>query len=292
MPGMRFIAAAGLAMATHVYGADEQARAAFEQAFDRQHALPGYVEHQFSRFPLRTGGAGGTTSTGSERETLTIEHMGDRQRQLIAGVGEIVWANGRVARRFNLSPQVAQIRAAATTTPLEGLRTVAGVAGSLKDIYDYLSQGPVGVFLGAMTAVDQATQMLSSGAGKADLSRAADMLEQQTLWRCEPDDPPSHHPGKVISTHQLADESISGVPTHVYSETRVFEFIAAPLTNGTEDTGDTSLRGYSMQSRAWVRTADGLPLRSELVFPGGRLRTEYEYPAAVEFAVPECATRP
>lgn len=291
MTGMKFIATATLAISTQVCAADEQARAALEQAFDRQRALPGYVEHQFSRV-LEPNGTS-APAMGPERETLTIEHSGERQRLLMRDAGEMVRANGRVAHRFNVSPQVAQIRAAATTTPMEGLETVSDVIGSLKSTYDFLSQGPVGVFLGAMTVFDQASQMLSRGGGQAALFQVADMLEQQSAWRCDPDVPGAQHSGKVIDSQQLADESIANVPVHVYSETREFDF-AAPPRRIEASGAEAPPRGFRVQSRSWLRASDGLPLRSELMISGrGILRTEYEYPSApVEFALPECVTRP
>src|SRR5450755_4741069 len=56
MQPTRLIAGACVLLATSVYGADDgQARTALNQAFARQRAMPGYVEHQMGRMPLVPG---------------------------------------------------------------------------------------------------------------------------------------------------------------------------------------------------------------------------------------------
>jgi hypothetical protein len=117
---------------------------------------------------------------------------------------------------------------------------------------------------------------------------AADMLEKASgRWRCEADKPGNFHTGKVIDVQQLADEAVDGMPAHVYSQVRVFEFDRS-RPDGDDDE-DLPRRDFRV--RAWVRIADGLPIRSELVLPGGnRQRIEFAYPAKVEFDLPDCVT--
>lgn len=49
--------------------------------------------------------------------------------------------------------------------------------------------------------------------------------------------------------------------------------------------------GERSAARLSERVSDGMPLRSELSFPGGTsLRTEYDYPeAAPDISLPRCA---
>lgn len=58
MKWMSFLVGAGALLVTGACGAeDEQARTAVDQAFARQRALPGYVEHQFGHLPVEPGAA-------------------------------------------------------------------------------------------------------------------------------------------------------------------------------------------------------------------------------------------
>ena len=228
-------------------------------------------------------------STGPEREVLTIEHAGKTRRELLSGGGEIVRANGRIAYRFDLTPQVVQLRAAATVDFGEAaIEQIGSVRDTIRAVTTEIAQGGVaGVLFAAMTAFDQASNTLNAAAGPAQILGVAEMLEKLSgKWRCEADSPAGFHAGKVIDVQQLADETIDGVPAHVYSQVHVFEFDMSRPASGDED---SPRRDFRVRSRAWVGIADGLPIRSELALPGGnRQRIEFAYPAKVEFAFPDC----
>ena|SRR5450631_1066784 len=104
------------------------------------------------------------------------------------------------------------------------------------------------------------------------------MLERLSgVWQCQPD-PLPQPPGQLLVAEPLADDTVGEVPAHVY-------FAVWALGSGQH--------GYQLESRVWLRLSDGLPLRSELSLPGGSsIRTDYEYPAALDIPLPRCATPP
>jgi len=258
---------------------------------DLMESLPGGTALADATLPTLPPAVDGAPiiSTGPEREILTIEHAGKKRRDLLSGAGEIVRANGRIAYRVDLTPQVVQLRAAATVDLGDrGIEQVGRVRDSIRAVAAEIAQGGLaGLLMAAMTAFDQASSTLNAAAGPAQILGVADKLEGLSgKWQCGADNPASFHAGKVIDVQQLADEAIDGVPAHVYSQVRVFESDRSPTAN---DDDDSPRRDFRLRSRAWVRIADGLPIRSELAMPGGnRQRIEFAYPAKVEFDLPDC----
>jgi len=326
---------------------DANARAALKKAFDRQAALPGYVEHQFGRMPVmptadagslagdiaarvkeRVGAKvrekvsaataqvpGGATvadsalarpeeeaadeelavTLGPVTEVGTIEHTGKVQREIFpGGLGEIVRANGRMAYKLDLGPQIGQLRRAATLDTIEGAvaqaRSVRDTIKSLAGLAETGVFGAVGLLIGFL---DEARARLISDRSTAELLKvAAEMEKTSGKWQCQPDDFDEGDAGTVHEVRQLADEAIGGVPAHVYEEVRVFELDATMLAEAAAE-GAAPAGDFRTQTRTWVRISDGLPLRSEFQLPSGdSQRTDYEYPANVRFTVPECLGKP
>ena len=296
MKWISFLAATAMLLATAVCGAEEDlARTTVNEAFARQKALPGYVEHQFGQLPIVPSAAeiserAAARSTeqadaepviemGPEQEIATIEHSGNREHQLLAnGLGEIVRGDGRMAYKVTVPAQVTSRLSAVTAESTDELakegqstlRTIKALSAALA------RGGSIDVVGAAMGALDAVTQLLSHARSTADLIKAAAMLQSLSgVWQCQRD-PVPQHPSKLLSVEPLADRSIGRVRAHVY--TAVWGL-------------DSTQGGFQLESRVWIRVSDGLRLRSELSFPGGTsLRTEYEYPdAAPDISVPQCA---
>lgn len=300
--------------------ADLAARAALQAAFDRQEALPGYVEHLFGRAPVMPAGGsplagvvverlteklreqvsqaasqapvGGvladsalarlqdqkddtiTITFGPEQKFTTIQHAGKRQRETFSeGAGELVRANGRMALLLNLEPQITRLKRIAAVNVAETvIDEVQSVQATLKSLSQGLIQtGAAGVLGAGIGIFDEVTQILANARATAQIFRAVGMLEKMSgHWQCTPDDS-LVDAAESDEVRQLADEAMDGVTTHVYEQTRVFS------------------GGFRIQTLTWVRITDGLPARSVFVLPtGDRQRTEYEYPASVEFELPDC----
>jgi len=332
MKRISFLAGAGMLLATGVYGAeDEPARLAVNEAIARQKALPGYVEHQFGRLPVEPGAAETLVDAatarikeqaieklqekvaqatahapvtaelsnramarlgdqaevelaipmGPEREVVTVEHAGKRERQVTAdGRGEVVRGGGQMAYKYTVPPQATAMQLATTVeSTAEVVKQAKSTVASIKAFSSALAKGATGDIVGAaMGAFDEVIRLFNSARFTADLVEATIRLERLSgSWQCRPD-PGPQYVAKLIAVEPLADETVGSVPTHVYFA--VWAFGSAP-------------GGYELESRMWIRVSDGLPLRSELFVPGGSsLRTDFEYPAMVEVALPRCAPPP
>jgi len=297
MKWMSFLAAPAILLTALVYGAGEDlARTAVNQAFARQKALPGYVEHQFGRLPIEPRAAEvGEHATarsaeqddaepviemGPEQEIATIEHSGNRERHVLAnGRGEIVRGDGRMAYKFTVPAQVTARLSAVTTESTDELAEEAQTTlKAIKALSATLARGAsIDVVGAAMAALDEVAQLLSHARSTADLIKARAMLQSLSgTWQCKPD-PSPQYPSKLLSVEPLEDRSIVRVRAHVYAAVWGF---------------DSTQGGYQLQGRVWIGVSDGMPLRSQLSFPGGSsLRSEYEYPAvAPDISLPQCAT--
>jgi hypothetical protein len=310
---------------------DEQARMAVNQAFARQKALPGYVEHQFGRLPVEPGGvetladmvtarvkekateklhekvAQATAHAplaaelsdsaltlldeqadaelvipmGPEREIVTVEHSGMRERQVLAdGRGEVVRGGGQMAYKYTVPAQATAMQLAITVeNTAEVAKEARSTIASIKAFSSALAKGGTGDILGAaMAGFDEVTRLLHGARSTADLVHATVMLERLSgAWLCQPD-PLPQYPSTLLVVEPLADETLGDAPAHVY--------FAAWRFGSPE-------QGYQVESRVWIRMSDGLPLRSELSLPGGNsVRTDFEYPAMVEIRLPRCAAPP
>jgi hypothetical protein len=318
-------ACAALLVTMHVRAAeapaaDPAARATLQAAFDRQEALPGYVEHLFGRSPVMPPGdsalAGAVVERlteklreqvsqaasqaplgavladsalaglqdqkddniaiafGPEQKFTTIQHAGKRQRETFSeGAGELVRVNGRMALLLNLEPQIARLRRAAAVNVAETvIDEVQSVRTTLRSLSQGLAQaGAAGVLGGAVAIFDEVNLILANARATAQIFRVVGLLEKMSgHWQCAPDDSLVDTP-ESDDVRQLADEAMNGVTTHVYERTRVFS------------------GGFRIETLTWIRVTDGLPARSVFVLPtGDRQRTEYEYPASVEFELPDC----
>jgi hypothetical protein len=296
MKSMSFLAGSAILLTTLVCGAEEDlARTAVNQAFARQKALPGYVEHQFGRLPIEPGAvevgeratahsaeeddAEPVIEMGPEQEIATIEHSGNRERHVLAnGRGEIVRGDGRMAYRFTVPAQVTERLSAATKESTDDLAEEAQTTlKSIKALSAALARGGSTDVVGAaMGALDEVAQLLSHARSTADLIKAETMLQRLSgMWQCQSDSAPQH-PSKLLSVEPLEDRSIVRVRAHAYAAVWGL---------------DSTRGGYQLQGRVWIGVSDGMPLRSELSFPGGsNLRSEYEYPTvAPDISLPECA---
>jgi hypothetical protein len=326
------VVGAGLCAAASVCRAeDDGARAALNQAFARQKALPGYVEHLFGRLPVEPGAAEALAdivtarikekatekaqekvaaatarspvaaeraaralaraseqedtelviSLGPEREFMTVEHSGNRERQVMAdGRSEIVRGGGQMAYKYTAPPQArAMLLAATGESAVEIGKQAKSTVASIKAFSGALARGATGDILGAtMAAFDEVTRLLADARSTAELTRATMMLERLSgRWQCQPDSGPQY-PATMLVAEPLADEALGDEPAHVYFASWRF---------------GTAVQGYPMESRVWIRMADGLPVRSEFSSPGGfNVRTEFEYPAHLTIAEPQCETPP
>lgn len=292
-----FLAATAMLLASSVHGAaDDLARTAVTQAFARQKALPGYVEHQFGQLPIMPNapdiGEGSAARLSEqpdaepvielspEQEIATIEHAGNREHHLFAnGLGEIVRGDGRMAYKFTVPAQVTARLSAVTTESTDDLaQETQTTLKAIKALSAALARGgSIDVVGAAMGALDQVALLVSHARSTADLTKANTMLQRLSgTWQCKPD-ASAQYPSKLLSVEPLEDRSIGRVRAHVYSAVWGF---------------DSAQGGYQLQGRVWIRVSDGMPLRSELSFPGGTsLRTEYEYPAAApDISLPQCVT--
>lgn len=301
MKWMSFATAAAIFLGAALSAAAEDvARTAVTQAFARQKALPGYVEHQFGQLPIMPTApdidegpaarlseqplseqpdAEPVIELSPEQEIATIEHAGNRERQLLAnGMGEIVRGDGKMAYRVTVPAQVTARLSAITAESTDDLaRETQSTLRSIKALSAALARGgSIDVVGAAMGALDEVAQLLSHARSTADLIKANAMLERLSgTWQCQPDSRPPF-PSKLLSVEQVEDRSIVTVRAHVYSAVWGF---------------DAAQGGYQLQGRVWIGVSDGMPLRTELSFPGGTsLRTEYEYPAvAPNIPRPQCA---
>ena len=300
------------------------------QAFARQRALPGYVEHQFGHLPVEPGAAETLAdmvtarvkekatekvrekvakatahspvaaelgeralaqseeqadelviAMGPEREIVTIEHAGQRERQVLAdGRGEVVRGGGQMAYKYTVPAQAsARQLAASVESTADVVKQARSTLGAIKALSRALAQGGTGDVLGAaMGAFDEVTRLLSGARSTADLIQATVMLERLSgAWQCQPE-PLPQPPGELLVVEPLADDTVGDVPARAY-------FAVWALGSGPG--------GYQLESRVWLRASDGLPLRSKLSLPGGSsIRTDYEYPTALEIALPRCASPP
>jgi hypothetical protein len=296
MKWVSFLAATAVLLAPTVRGAaDEVARAAVTQAFVRQKALPGYVEHQYGQLPIMPSApeigedsaapsseqsdAEPVIELSPEQEIATIEHAGNREHQLFAnGVGEIVRGDGRMAYKFTAPAQVTARLSAVTAESTDDLaQEIQTTVKTIKALSAALARaGSIEVVGAAMSALDQVALLVSHARSTADLMKASAMLQRLSgTWQCKPD-PSPQYPSKLLSVEPLEDRSIGRVRAHVYSAIWGF---------------DSAQGGYQLQGRVWIGVSDGVPLRSELSFPNGTsLRTEYEYPTvAPDISLPQCA---
>jgi len=341
------VAAAALWLATAAHAAgDEAARTALDDAFARQRALPGYVEHQFGRTAVTPGvadalidmatarlkekateklqekiadatarvplapelseralaGLGDEAeeampTMGPVREIAKVEHAGKRERHVLAdGMGEIVRGDGQMAYRFNLPAQVTAMQLVTTAqSTVEVAKEARSTIGAIKALTSALAQGGFVNILGvASAALDQTVQLLRNARTSADLIQASVTLQKLSgTWQCRADRDGPQYPTRLIEAHPLADETVGGVPTHVYLAIRGIGTEGPARSEAAADEEGRPQWGFRLENRVWVRVSDGLPLRSELSLPGGtHLRTEFEYPAAIGFPTPVCANRP
>jgi hypothetical protein len=233
---------------------------------------------------------------GPEREILTVQHSGSLVREVFAnGYYEVVQTEDRKAIRFNLDSQIAALKAQAAVDLTEtGLAEIKSGRTSLKEISASLAHGgPDGILDAAVTIFDQVRELLQTARGTKDLIQAIAALEHFSgTWQCEPTPLEATYPRKSTSVEQLADETIAGVPMHVYRET--YNFSTPGKLSAAAAGDDASPAGsYQLQSRTWVRISDGLPVRVEFVRPGAYTqRRDYDYPAKVEIVLPPCLTAP
>jgi hypothetical protein len=192
---------------------DEQARMAVNQAFARQKALPGYVEHQFGCLPVEPGGvetladmvtarvkekateklqekvAQATAHAplaaelsdraltlldaqadaelvipmGPEREIVTVEHSGTRERQVLAdGRGEVVRGGGQMAYKYTVPAQATATQLAASVqSTAEVAKEARSTIASIKAFSSALAKGGTGDILGAaMAGFDEVIRLL------------------------------------------------------------------------------------------------------------------------------------
>jgi len=290
-----FLAAIAIVAAVHVHAADDNsARIAVTQAIAKQKALPGYIEHQFGRLPImptmvevdeptprrsaESPDAEPVIEWGSEQELATIEHAGERERQLFGyGQGEIVRGGGQMAYKFIVPAQVAaQMSALAADSSDQLAQDEQSTVEAIKGLSRALSHGASVDVVGAVIgALDEVAQMVSQARSTAEILKANAMLARASgVWQCKPDDAP-HAPSAMLSVEPLPDRSIGRVRAHVYS-----------VVWGA----DSSNGGYQFEGHLWIGITDGLPLRLETAFPGGSsMRTEFEYPeTAPDIPTPQC----
>ncbi len=325
--GLSLVCVAG---AGQTFAADDPgARSALEAALRNQKNQPSYVEHLFGRAPVMPGSAvtlaGGIAeriqdrakerlrqrvprlpgmapdanddedadtedesamALGPETELITIEHLGSMQRERYTGIpAEVVRANGQVAMRLDLSAQAAKLRASAVEltveTTINEIQRTRTTISALPMIF--VTSGPVGVVLTILAKLDETQATLSAArSAKQILSVADQMAQASNIWQCTSDTDDIGPRARMLDVKRLDDEAVAGKPARVYQYTYRFRVPA--------DGNRSRLEEVTTQTRVWVRVADGLPVRSELLMPGGhKQRSEFEYGRAVKFAVPDCA---
>lgn len=309
---------------------DPGARSALEAALRNQKGQPSYVEHLFGRAPVMPGSAetlaGGIAeriqdrakeslrqrvprlpgmapdadddeeeadtdndsamALGPETKLATIERLGGMQRERYVGApAEVVRANGQMALRVDLSAQVARLRASAVEltveTTIDEIQRTKATVSHLP--LAFVQAGPVGVVLVILAKLDETQATLSAArSAKQILSVADQMAQASNTWRCTSDTDDIGPRARMLDVKRLDDEAVAGQPARVYQYTNRFRVPAEDKHSRLEE--------VTTQTRVWVRVADGLPVRSELLMPGGhKQRSEFEYGRAVKFAVPDCA---
>lgn len=223
---------------------------------------------------------------GPERRIGTIEHSGNRHRYNFPDSGtEMVRADGRIATRVNLAPQIAQLQLAAVSTGETMYREVRGARATFKAVLAQAQKGGIGGLLAISDIFDQLNAMRGEALTAAEILKAIATLQHLSgKWQCEPDplEPAYRVKGLDFQVQQVADEVIDGAPAHVYEGSRTF----VPTSGETAQS-----HSYQLSVRTWIRISDGLPIRYEMTTPGSlqRIRTDIEYPASVDVVVPECA---
>ena len=221
---------------------------------------------------------------GPETEIATIEHIGGKQRQRHAGgLSEIVLADGQMAVRLDLSVPVSQLRvAAASMTAEAAVDQARRIRDTIRMLPLSLAEGGplkiIGLIIGTL---DELQAQLGIARTAAHLLSVADqMAKASNSWRCTPDDD-FGPPAQMLDVRRLEDEPFAGQPARVYQYTNRFRVPA-------ED-GRSEPEVITTQTRIWVRVSDGLPVRSDVLLPEHRQRSEFEYGRAIDFAMPKCS---
>jgi hypothetical protein len=208
-------------------------------------------------------------------------------------MAEIVRADGQMAMRVSLRPQILQMQLAVADSGYGAYEQARQVRASIKSMISQLSQGGIGLLAGAVDAIGQIDALLGAARTTAQLARATALMEEVSgRWQCEPDPLDAAEFGKRIEVVQAADDTLGGTSAHVYREVRVF---AAPQVSTTvpSDLDDEPPAPFQVRIHTWVGIADGLPLRSEFALPGGRSqRIDYEYGKVPSIDFPACANPP
>jgi len=231
---------------------------------------------------------------GPETEIMTTQHAGKRQRQtMLGGMYEIVRADGQMATRTSLRPQIVQMQLAVAASGYGAFEQARQVRESIKSIGSQLAQGGIGMAFGVVEALGQIDALLGAARTTAQLARAAALMEEVSgKWQCEPDPLDPGEFGRRLETVQLEDDTLGRVPAHVYREVRGF---AGPQASQQPppDAADEPHGPFQVRMQIWVGIADGLPLRSEFAFPGGHSqRIEFDYGKVSTIDFPTCANPP
>lgn len=231
---------------------------------------------------------------GPETEVATTEHVGKRQRQTtLGGTMEIVRADGRMATKVDLRPQILQMQLAVAAPGYGAYEQARQVRSSIRSIGTQLAQSGIGRVASIADAIGQIDALLGAARTTAQLVRATAMMEEVSgSWQCEPDPLDPGQFGKRIEVVQLADDTLAGTPVHVYREVRAF---AVPQTSmpAPVDPDDEPPTAFRVRIQTWIGIADGLPLRSEFELPGGRSqRIDYDYAKVAAIDFPSCANPP
>jgi hypothetical protein len=310
---------------------DEQARTALNQAFARQKALPGYVEHQFGRLPPEPGAA----ETLVDMVTARVKEKATEklQENVAQATAHALPAAALSDRALTLLDEQADAELVIPMGPEREIVTVEHSGTSKRQV---LADGRGEVVRGGgqmaykYTVPAQATAMrlattvestaevvkearstiasikafssaLAKG-GASDILGAA-MAGFDEVTRLLHD---ARSTADLVQATVML-ERLSGAwlcqpdPLPQYPSTLL---VVEPLAD--ETLGDapahvyfaawgfgSAEHRYQLESRVWLRVSDGLPLRSELSLPGGNsVRTDFEYPAIVEICLPRCAAPP
>ena len=333
MQPTRLIAGACVLLTTSVYGADDgQARTALNQAFARQRAMPGYVEHQMGRLPLVPGAvetlADMVTARVKERAT---EKLQEKVVQATAHVPLAAEVADRALAR--LSDQAD----GALTLSIGPEREIGTVQHSgnrerhvLADCQGELVRGdgqmaykynvPPQVLAlqlvstvqsaaevakearGAIGSIKALSSALAKGATGDILGAAMAAFDQVTRLLGD-----ARTSADLIQATAMLQRQ-SGVwqcqPDRIGAQYPSKLLDATQLADETVGDVPTHVyfavwgfgsaeQGFQLESRVWIRVSDGLPQQSELSSPGGVSQlTEFEYAAVVDFPSPVCAAPP
>jgi hypothetical protein len=301
--------------------ADPAARAALQAAFDRQEALPGYVEHLFARAPVMPTGDGALGGVVVERLTEKLrEQVSQAASQ--APVGAVLadsalarlqdQKDGNVAITFGPEQEFTTIQHAGKRqreTFSEGAGELVRANGRMALLLNLepqitrlrriaaanLAESVIDQVQSVQATLKSLSQGLVATGAAGVLGAGIGIFDEvnQILANARATAEIFRVVGmleKMSGRWQCTpDDSLVDTPAESDDVRQLADEAMDGVTTHVYERTRVFSGGFRMQTLTWVRVTDGLPARSVFVLPtGDRQRTEFEYPASVAFELPDC----